>query len=52
VAANALDVVVEDGTQLGAAGFAKHEKAELHENFVSPERFRGALLLGMIILAG
>jgi hypothetical protein len=53
VAANALDVVVEDGAQLGAAGFAEHEKTELHENVVSPEgRSRVALLPGMIILAG
>jgi hypothetical protein len=53
VTANALDVVVEDGTQLGAAGFAEHEKTELHENVFSPEeRSRIALPLGMIILAG
>jgi hypothetical protein len=53
VAANALDVVVEDGAQLGAAGFAEHEKTEFHESFVlAEERSRVALLLGMIILAG
>jgi hypothetical protein len=53
MAANALDVIVEDGAQLGAAGFAEHEKTKLHENVVSPEeRSRVALLLGMIILVG
>src|SRR6266446_3479373 len=36
-AADAFDVVIEDGTHLGAAGFAEHQKPNFHDGLVSPE---------------
>ena len=52
-AADAFDVVIEDGTHLGAAGFAEHQKPNFHNGLVSPEeRSLVASLLGMSILVG
>src|SRR6266704_681332 len=52
-AADALDVVIEDGTHLGAAGLAQHQKPNFHNSLVSPEeRSHVASLLGMTILVG
>src|SRR6266851_943605 len=52
-AADAFDVVIEDGTHLGAAGFAEHQKPNFHNGLVSPEeRSLVASLLGMTILVG
>src|SRR4029077_14763109 len=51
-APDALDVVVENGAHLGAAGFAEHEEANSHDSFISSEkRSLVAMLLGMTILS-